>query len=522
MQRRIDKKYNYFGHRPAPLQLKPDLKWTAQDKIDQYKSIQKIFQLNYDLERAKYESDYKEKKLQLGELEHGVKEKLLKLNELKTGDFQKIKNMLKDRGHPVDPMKPADDVLESCKCKLFDKRKALDRLRYEREQLCSLYEYKLVYLAEMQDREKYSKSHRAAEQMKVKHLEYLLGNAELQQQMYENFLNDCESIINKLTEESLHYANTLNSLEAELTEQNNILKSINKLGMPAYKSAVKTKKHLTRMERKMVREANVRQAAISSYKRTLLKNEQNIFKHLPKDDQITAVAPVRYIRETAEVAAARAHYEQLETDTKELSAAAACADINDLYTTVKDIFSKLKAGEDKIHHLEDKIVELDGQIHNAKHMKDALMYSVTDEDIQVRKQCEQTSKQIDADAQQHRLVQAKTKRITDELFKVQFAMQHLVDLLRNVDGDRPMIRKEYPNEVLTLPLFELHTTTYEDVKKPPETIEEDIDVLFETVFDRTKLLMSQYSEIKYSEAQLEDCQKLHQNLVLQELAEEDS
>ncbi|XP_055322133.1 uncharacterized protein LOC129578075 [Sitodiplosis mosellana] len=520
MQSKVGKKYNYFGHRPPKPRLRPDLKWDSTDKVDQYKCIQRIFHLHFELERAKHESELKEKRLFLTELDQQVKEKQLKLHELKTVEFQRVKNLLKERNEPVNAQKSPDKIMEDCECRLFDKRKMLDLLRYEQEKLCQLYEYKLIYLAERQDREKYVEPHQTNEEFKVKHLEYLLGNSEIQIQTYENFHRHCESVINQLTEESLHYVNTLNSLESEVNEQNNILKSINKLGMPAYESAQKNKKYLENMEKRMSSEAARRQTTISTYKRDLLKNERNIFKHLPKDENFIAIAPDRYVRETSSVFDLRLHYERVDNQTKQLCDAAACANTTELFATVKDIFTKLKAGEEKIGVLENKLVEMDERIGKAKQFKDQLSYSVQNEDIEVIKRIDHVNEQIGLDLQTRKLIGVKTKSIEGELFKVQFAMQHLVNLLRNVNGKRPMIRKEYPNEVLALPLHDLHLVSYEDKAIPPETVEENVDTLFKAVFNRIKPLMKEYSQIKTtSDNFLHDCEKRHEHLVLEELSE---
>lgn len=520
MQSKVGKKYNYFGYRPPKPRLRPDLKWDANDKIDQYKCIQRIFQLHFELERAKHESEFREKKLLLTDLDQQVKEKQLKLHELKTGEFQKVKNLLKERKEPINAQKPPEKIMEDTECRLFDKRKMLDILRHEQDKLCQLYEYKLIYLAERQDRKKYIEPHQTSEELKVKQLEYLLGNSDIQIQTYENFHRYCESVINSLTEESLHYWNTLNSLESEVNEQNKILKSINKLGMPAYKSAQENKKYLEKMEKRMSSEANRRQATISTYKRNLLKNERNIFKHLPKDENFIAIAPDRYIRETSSVLDLRLHYEKVDNHTKQLCDAAACANTTELYSTVKDIFTKLKAGEEKIIILENKLIEMDERIGKAKRMKDKLSYSVKNEDIEVIKRIDHVNEQIGLDIQTRKLIGNKSKSIEDELFKVQFALQHLVNLLRNVNGKRPMIHKEYPNEVLSLPLHELHLVTYPDKTIPPETVEEDIDKLFMAVFNRLKPLMTEYSKIKIpTDDFFTDCEKRHEHLVLEELSE---
>lgn len=54
-----------------------------------------------------------------------------------------------------------------------------------------------------------------------------------------------------------------NLTECKVNEQNNILKSIKKLAMPAYENALQNKKHLAEMEKRAASEANEWQVTIS-------------------------------------------------------------------------------------------------------------------------------------------------------------------------------------------------------------------------------------------------------------------
>lgn len=517
MQRKIGKKYDYFGAKLKIPRPRPDLQWDATDKIDQYQCVAKISKWNRDLEQAKYAAEFKEQKQHLLELEQKVKEQEIKLNELRKGEYFGIKRLLKQRNESVDPEKSSDEMIELYECKLFDKRKALDRLRYEQNQLGQTYESQLKYLAEMQDRERYKESCQISDELKVKQLEFQLCNSDVQIRSYEIFLNDCATVINRLTEEALKYPDTLNYLENEVNEQNNILNAINKMGIPAYNDAMRNKKRLEIMEKRMQNEANKRQSNINSFKRNLLANEQNIFKHLPRDENFTAIQPTRYIQETASVLEQRLHHEKVEHDTKRLCDAAACANVNDLYTTIRNVFMKLKAGEEKVNFLENKLTEIDNKVLAAKQRRDELKYSIQQDDLDVRDHINKVNEKIGVDFETQQLIKSTRESNENELFKLQFGMQHLVDLMRMVNGERPMFRKDYPNEILSLPLFELHIGNYDDQSKPPETIEENMDKLIKAIFDRIKLLMDQFKNVQTTDDFWKSCEIRHEQLILQEL-----
>lgn len=219
----------------------------------------------------------------------------------------------------------------------------------------------------------------------------------------------------------------------------------------------------------------------------------------------------------------RVHTERVENHTKKLCCASACPNTIELYSTVIDIFTKLKAGEEKVIILENKLVEMDERIAKAKQIKNALCFNVKQEDIEMVERIEHLKKQIELELQAKELVAYKTKTVDEQIFQVQFAMQHLVNLLRNVYRKRPMFRKEYPNEVLSLPLHKLHLVSYEDRTTPPDTVEEDINELFKAIFERVAPLMKEFLQIRtLSETFVADCERRHEHLVLGALSESEN
>lgn len=71
LQTKIGKKSGFNAKLRLP-RPRPDLNWDTTDKIDQYKCIEQIFKLNSDLEQAKHEAEFNDKKRLLAELEHKV------------------------------------------------------------------------------------------------------------------------------------------------------------------------------------------------------------------------------------------------------------------------------------------------------------------------------------------------------------------------------------------------------------------------------------------------------------------
>lgn len=136
----LDKSIIILNKKKLKPRLCPDLKWDSSDKIDQYKCIQKIFQVYFKLERAKHDPEFKEKKTVAG----CTRPK----NQRKTIPFEWFENEWIPNGWEL-----VKRTLSTSECtktarnfgqnferlRLFDKRKMLDRLRHKEEQLCKTF-----------------------------------------------------------------------------------------------------------------------------------------------------------------------------------------------------------------------------------------------------------------------------------------------------------------------------------------------------------------------------------------------
>lgn len=324
------KKYDHYSGVEVP---------TLSDKIDQYQWIIEIFQQNLDLARAKYDSERIVKKQQLNELRQRIKETKLKLNELKDGEVHVIKNLLKGYKSSIRLGKPLDEMLEHCDCKLFNKRKELDRLNYEIYELNNAYASKQIILNKMQSRQKYSESYQWAK--RVKYHTFLLDKSEIEIRNFENSLKDFKSILKYLTNESLRYANTLQLLANEINEQNTLSNLLKKVSISRVKRAKLNENQLQMMKRQMCIEPTT---------------DDNFEVHIPD------------------------HYDEkrqsfdgnIDNATRKTRSHAKCANIpTKLHSIVKRIQSKLVTGEEKVNVLKNKFDGMHGKIEKSNHKIDA-------------------------------------------------------------------------------------------------------------------------------------------------------
>lgn len=387
----IGKKYSHYSAAKLPkLQSCSKFQWNLSDKIDQY-WVEEILHL----ECAKYDSERIVKNQQLTELRQKVKETKFKLNELKVGDVHKIKNLLKGYKSSVRSGKSLDKLLEHCDGKLFTKRRELDRLNYEMNQLSSAFASKLTILNKMQNRQKYSESYQLAK--RVKNHAFALDKSEIQIRNLENLLNDFKSIRKYLATESLHCASTLKLLENEINEQNTLLNLLKKVNIPPVKRSQIIKKRI-------LDEPNKRQTSTNG----IHTPDQNIEKR-------------QSVNGNTDIA------------TSKFGLAAKCVNVSTkIQSIAQRIQSKLVTGQEKINIRKNQLDGLHGKIEKPNHEKDASRSNRSKGDVhEAAKQDDLNKEQSTLGLQAEQNHSSKFERISGELAKMRGAMQRFDDLLRN-------------------------------------------------------------------------------------------
>lgn len=221
------------------------LQWNFNDKINQYQCVEKVLQLK----RAKYVAEFNERKQRLKELLRKVMKLKLKLKNSRDREFNVLNNLLKGYKIPMNFGKSLNEWFEECDTKLSEKRKKLNRLKYEIKKLSNAHASKLMILSKMQNSPNFIESY----EERVKNLAFLLGKSIIQIRTYENLLNDCKNIINYLSNQSVQYEITLKSLEHDLKEQNKILNSIKNLQTSSVENKQVDKKPLQIMTKQQAK-----------------------------------------------------------------------------------------------------------------------------------------------------------------------------------------------------------------------------------------------------------------------------
>lgn len=383
----IGKKCNQlYGVKVPELRSPSEFQWNSIDKIDQHKCIETILQRNFDLERAKYDSERIVKQQRLNELRQNVKETKLKLSRLKDGEYHVIKHLLTGYKSSIRVGKSLDKLFKHCDCKLNDKRRESDRLNYELNKLTDAYASKLKILAKMRDRhcQKYASDSYRLLANRVKRHAVLLDQSEHEIRNYENLLEDLKSAIKYLSIESLQYASTLKSLENEINEQNT---------------------HLNWL--KMVKVASVERPTVNEEQRLrMMKKEMFDEPNQPRDieDQVPGQNDPKMTNVDEPIIRKIDNASELPEQLRSI---------------VQRIQSKLVAGEEKVNVLKNQLRGV-----YEKNGKDTMQNSSKEDD--------RNRQQSALDLQDQQNNPSIFERISDNLSRSRDVKQRFDDLLRNV------------------------------------------------------------------------------------------
>lgn len=520
VQPKSGKNHAIFGSKFYKHHKISDAKWRADDKITQYDCIASVYQKHHDLEKVRQQSEFNGKVEKYAEQSKTVESLRATLKNLQAGDIQRIRNIFCDDPEQqlmFSEMSSAE-IMDCVEHRLFEKRKALDRLTGEKKRLRHLYEQKLLDLAKLQDRVRYKDGVELPDELLARRLRVELENSNTRLKAYDGLNKDCIEFVATLSHDSLHYKNILDSLHSDVVEQAEIIDSTIRLGKPALANMDRFKKEFNELEAKIDRDARKRLATLSEYKRKLTENEQKLRSLIRKDDDFELFQN-RYARETDSMLNIQREFKDVEKDVKALCAVTACADPSKLY----DYYAKAFKDEDNIRktvaRMESNMKKMSETITLQQQIEDSVVNDYTNDDAKRTEEMLQLDAAIEAEKERRRELDEKIRDQQHKKFRLQYSLQRFADLLKNVGESQTKIRQIYPSQALELPLLELQYGVMDEMSEPPETIEEDVDKLFEIIVERVNLLMQRFNENADKFNELADkSERLYHDRVLEELS----
>lgn len=514
------KNHAIFGQRLYKQHKISDAKWTADDKITQYDCIASVYEKHHELEKVKQQQDFNAKLEKFNEQTKTVTELRATLKNLEAGDIQRIRNIFCD--DPEQQLMFSDmtstEIMDCCEHRLFLKRKLLDRMTGEKKQLQHQYEQMLLDLAKLQDRVKYKDGDLLPDELVARRLRVELENSNTRQKAYDGMNKDCIEFIKTLSHDALYYKNIMDSLYSDVKEQEQIIEATIQLGKPALINVERFKKEFSEMEAKIDGDTRKRLATLAGYKRKLTENEQRLRSLIRKDDDFE-LCKNRYARETPSMLDIQREFKDVEKDVKALCAVTACADPTKLFEYYAKAFTDEANIRKAVARMEAKSNRTNDAIAIQKQIENSVVNDYTNDDAQRRQDIFELDAAIELEKERREQLDRKISEQLHKKFRLQYSLQRFADLLKNVGEVQEKIRQTYPTPVLELPLLELQYGVMDEMSEPPETIEEDIDKLFEIIETRVAKLVERFNEHADQFAELRDkSQRLYHDDVLAELS----
>lgn len=520
VQPKSGKNHAIFGSRFYKHHKISDARWKADDKITQYDCIASVYQKHHDLEKVKQHSEFNAKVEQYAEQMKTVETLRATLKNLQAGDLQRIRNIFCD-----DPEQQlmfsgmtSAEIMDTVEHRLFEKRKALDRLAGEMKRLRRLYEQKLLDLAKLQDRVRYQDGVELPDELLARRLRVELENSNTRRKAYDGLNKDCIAFLATLAHDSLYYKNILDSLHNDVVEQAEIIDATIRLGRPVLANVDRYKKEFNELEAQIDSDARKRLATLFEYKRKLTENEQKLRSLIRKDNDFE-LFPNRYARETESMLNIQREFKEVENDVKALCAVTACADPSKLFEYYVKAFKDEDNIRKSVDRMDANMKKMTETILQHQQIEDSVVNDYTTDDAMRDEEMAELNTAIEAEKERRLGLEEKIRDQQHKKFRLQYSLQRFADLLKNVGETQTKIRQMYPSPALELPLLELQYGVMDEKSEPPETIEEDVDKLFEIIVERVDLLMERFNENANKFGELKDkSERLYHDRVLDELS----
>lgn len=518
VQPKSGKNHKLFGSAFYKVHQMKDPKWNANDKIAQYSCMASVHRKHHDLERVKQQTEYNSQLEKYKEQAAAVKVLRLNLKSLQYGDVQGIKNIFQNHREQqlVYPYLPLERIMNHMDDKLFDKRKALDRLMYEKHKLSKTYAEKLLKLGNIQDRFKHQDNVELKDELLAKRLRVELKNSEIRIKAFDCMNKDCIKFIDTLAKDSIYYTTILDTLRDDVLEQADIINTTIRLGLPALINLDNYKNQFSSLERQFEMDARNRTTTLLAFKEKLTENERKLRSLIRKDDDFDLI-PNCYNRETASMLDLQKEFKNVEIDMKSLCAVTACEHPQNVVASYQKAFTDEENIKKTLDGLETMLNELNDKIAASEQIEDSLIHNYSNEDADRETEIEKLKEKIQLEEKRRAEIENRIQERQQQRFVLQHSLQHFANLLRNVGSSPEKVQKMYPSSVLELPLLELHFGVFDEKSEPPETIEEDIDKLFEMVTSRVRLLMDNYNVAEAIDESTDRCERVYHDKILEEL-----
>ncbi|EDW96397.1 uncharacterized protein LOC6536075 [Drosophila yakuba] len=483
--------HGFFGMSYVHQHVMVDERWTPNSLTEQFKGMtdlltRRLVFKNHESKanRQRYFRENKRLKLQ-------CRDGRTKLQNILVNDnTHKIRNFLINH-KPLQRLyqkMPIHLVVDNINQRTFVMRKERDRLEFRLEQLKQHYKEQLLRRALLQNRIKYQNEFILDEELKSRVFLKKIENSNVRLKAIKTINNTYKKMIQVLVHDEIFYEPILRSLSSDMDDQSNFIKHILFLGMPAIAKFKELNDEFRNMEEKSRKNLQHKLQMLSALKKPAGTSIVNFNK--PKEAPPTTNLK-RYVRETQSMMILKLELKAVEKTIKEVKFVTLCSQAKEIYPRMKSQVDN----NDKLHRMivNDMLAHemLETKMKCASVLKGVLINNLSEEEINRLERIKDLKKTLQNDIQFEQDTLQHLKNRADAYVMLRVSIWNLLEILRHIDRQPKLLRAQYPNSYLKLPLLKFEMLNMRAAA--PEIFEENIDNIMHMVKRKIYKLMKAYA-----------------------------
>ncbi|XP_039489994.1 uncharacterized protein LOC120450850 [Drosophila santomea] len=483
--------HGFFGMSYVHQHVMVDERWTPNSLTEQFKGMtdlltRRLVFKNHESKanRQRYFRENKRLKLQ-------CRDGRTKLQNILVNDnTHKIRNFLINH-KPLQRLyqkMPIHLVVDNINQRTFVMRKERDRLEFRLDQLKQHYKEQLLRRALLQNRIKYQNEFILDEELKSRVFLKKIENSNVRLKAIKTINNTYKKMIQVLVHDEIFYEPILRSLSSDMDDQSNFIKHILFLGMPAIAKFKELNDEFRNMEEKSRKNLQHKLQMLSALKKPAGTSIVNFNK--PKEAAPTTNLK-RYVRETQSMMILKLELKAVEKTIKEVKFVTLCSQAKEIYPRMKSQVDN----NDKLHRMivNDMLAHemLETKMKCASVLKGVLINNLSEEEINRLERIKDLKKTLHNDIQFEQDTLQHLKNRADAYVMLRVSIWNLLEILRHIDRQPKLLRAQYPNSYLKLPLLKFEMLNMRAAA--PEIFEENIDNIMHMVKRKIYKLMKAYA-----------------------------
>ncbi|KAH8278652.1 hypothetical protein KR018_006622 [Drosophila ironensis] len=343
----------------------------------------------------------------------------------------------------------------------------------------------------LENRIKYQNEFVLDEELKSRVFLKKIENSHVRLKAIKTINNTYKKIIQVLAHDEIFYEPILRSLGTDMEDQSNFIKHILHLGMPAIAKFKELNEEYRNMEEKSRRNLQSKLQMLSSLKKPRTVSTLNLSVINKPKATPPATDLKRYVRETQSMMILKLELKAVEKTIKEVKFVTLCSQAKEIYPRMKSQVDN----NDKLHRMivNDMLAHemLETKMKCASVLKGVLINNISEEELNRLERIKELQATLKKDTEFEKDTLQHLKNRADAYVMLRVSIWNLLEILRHVDRQPKLLRSQYPNSYLKLPLLKFEMLNMRAAA--PEIFEENIDNIMHMVKRKVYKLMKAYT-----------------------------